>query len=97
MKRSVLLAFAALTLTLMVSSCMTSYHWTIGQSSSDFFAQNKKIENKLEVIKQTSEWTVYKLQFPDQQPYFFYFRNDKLSQVDRGTRSPDVVIQNNSN
>jgi hypothetical protein len=97
MKRPILLALATLTLSFMLSSCMTSYHWSIGQTSNEFFAQNKKIENKLELVKQSAEWTVYKLYVPDQQPYFFYFRDNKLNQVDRGTRSPDVIIQNNSN
>jgi hypothetical protein len=97
MKRSILLGFATLTLSFMLSGCMTSYHWRIGQSSAEFFAQNKKIDRKLELIKQSSEWTVYKLNIPDQQPYFFYFRNNNLLQVDRGTRSPDVIIQSNSN
>jgi hypothetical protein len=81
----------------MLTSCSTSYHWTIGQSYTEFFAQNKKIEKKLEIIKQSKDWTVYKLNIPDQQPYFFYFKNNNLLQVDRGTRSPDVIIQSNSN
>lgn len=97
MKKTILQALAVLVFSIMLSGCMTTYRWNIGQSSSDFFAQNKKIENKLELIKQSSQWTVYKLYVPNQQPYFFYFRNDNLFQVDRGTRSPDVIIQNNSN
>jgi hypothetical protein len=94
MKKAFIAAVAGM---LMLSSCMTTYRWNIGQSSSEFFTQNKKIENKLELLKQSSQWTVYRLNIPGQQPYFFYFKEDKLFQVDRGTRSPDLTIQSNSN
>jgi uncharacterized protein YceK len=88
MKKLLLLLLA---LSLLVSSCST-VHWQIGQSQDAFFQLNKSHKRQFEVVRQTSEWSIYKIAWDDR-PYFFYFQNDALNMVDRGERSADIIIQ----
>lgn len=77
-----------------MASC-TTYHWQIGQTANAFFELNKKHIHKFDLVRQSADWSVYKVGGnEDQQPIFFYFRNNLLYQVDRGMQAPDIIIQN---
>lgn len=76
----------------MFSSCTVTYHWVIGQSRDAFFELNKKNVRRLDIVSMTGENLIYKANV--QPPIFFYFTNEVLMQVDRGERSPDLIIQN---
>jgi hypothetical protein len=79
---------------LMLSSCVT-YHWQIGQTETEFFAMNHNRYNRFQMIRQSTEWTVYRVGGDNgTEPIYFYFHYDKLYQVDRGRRSPDLIIEN---
>lgn len=66
--------------------------FTIGMSQSEFMAQNKvKMVQANETTSVYAKWRQSQSQWE-----FFYFRDSILVQVDYGTRSPDVLIQNGS-
>jgi hypothetical protein len=56
---------------------------------------NKKNMKQLDLVRQSTEGAVYRTK-TDDNPLFFYFRNNILVKVDRGQRGPDVIIQNDS-
>jgi len=80
-------------LMLILTSC-GSMRWNIGESSYAFFKRNHS--RQFETVKSSREWSIYKWtnnwSYTDP-PYFFYFHNDALEQVDRGERVPDIIIQ----
>jgi hypothetical protein len=76
----------------MLSSCTVTYHWVIGQSRDAFLELNKKNVKRLDIISMTGENLIYKANI--QPTIFFYFTNEVLTRVDRGERSPDIIIQN---
>jgi len=81
-------------LMLVLSSC-GGIRYQIGESSDAFFKQNHS--HSFDMVKSSNEWAVYKWinnwSYTDP-PYFFYFRDGALYQVDRGERAPDVIIEN---
>ena len=77
----------------MFSSCTIHYQYTIGQSKSDFFRINKKHIRQLELVEATGERSAYKTK-GNVNPLFFYFFNDVLIGVNRGKKSPNIIIEN---
>lgn len=65
----------------------------MGMSQSAFLAHNK-----VEVVKQTETVSIYKkVNYPfggSPVTKFFYFKNEKLVQVDEGEPRPDLIIEN---
>lgn len=76
---------------LLFTGC-TTFRWEIGQSTNAFFKLNKGHTGQFHLIKQSTEWTVYRT--GGDEPIYFYFHYDALYQVDRGGRVPDLVIEN---
>jgi hypothetical protein len=86
------LLLPVLALSLLFSSCSTTYHYNIGQSRNSFFQLNRSHRNHIDIVKQSTEWAIYRTD--GSTPLFFYFKNNALVQVDRGERSSDVIIEN---
>jgi len=82
-----------LVLMFILSSC-SGVRYQIGESSEAFLRANHN--RNFETVRSSTEWTVYKWMnnWSYDQPYFFYFHNDALFQIDRGERPPDVIIEN---
>lgn len=80
----------------MLTSC-SSIHYQIGQTTESFLEKNRK--RNFELVRTSNELTVYKWVngWSYDAPYFFYFQNGTLLQVDRGTRAPDITIQSTTN
>lgn len=89
MKRLLLL----LTMSVFLSSC-AGIRYQMGESTATFLKANHK--KSFELVRTSTDWTVYKWvnNWSYDAPYFFYFHNDALAQIDRGTRSPDLIIEN---
>jgi len=83
--------------TLAIAVCLLTscggIRYQIGESTSAFLNQNHK--KNFELVRTSTEWTVYKWTngWSYDAPYFFYFHNDALTQIDRGTTAPDLIIQ----
>jgi hypothetical protein len=90
MKKLLLLVTIAV---LLLTSC-AGIRYQMGESTAAFLKQNHK--KNFELVRTSTNWTVYKWvnNWSYDAPYFFYFHNDALSQIDRGTRSPDLIIEN---
>jgi hypothetical protein len=80
----------------LLTSC-GGIRYQMGQSTDEFLKQNRK--RNFEMVRTSTEWTVYKWvnNWSYDAPYFFYFHNGALYQIDRGTRAPDVIIQSYHN
>lgn len=80
----------------LLTSC-GGIRYQIGESTAAFMNQNHR--KSFELVKTSNEWTVYKSvnNWSYDAPYFFYFHNDALYQIDKGTRAPDVIIQSYHN
>lgn len=86
--------FILVLLIFVLSSC-GGLRWQIGETTESFMQRNHK--RSFDIVRSSNEWTVYKWvnnwSYTDP-PYFFYFHNGTLFQVDRGQRPPDFIIQN---
>jgi len=80
--------FSFAVLLFVLSSC-SSIYYQIGESSDTFIKANHN--RSFDLVKNSSEWVVYK--WGNDHPFYFYFRDGFLYQVDRGERAPDVIIQ----
>jgi len=87
--------FLLLVLSFALSSC-SGIRWQMGQSPDAFLTMNKSHRNQFDLVRSSDEWTVYKWinNWSYDPPYFFYFHDGALYQVDRGERAPDLIIQN---
>lgn len=88
-------AFLAICFVLVIHGCATIYHWDIGQTQENFIKANtQKAIRHLSVVESSTTSEVYRTDF-GYNDLFFYFSNKILIKVDRGKRSPDIIIQNN--
>lgn len=89
--------FFSIILLFVFSSCQTYWRWNIGQTYNEFVELNGAKARRLSVEKHTGSQAVYSAGntgTPGANPLFFYFENGKLTRVDRGVYSPDVIIEN---
>ena len=86
--------FLPLAIALFLFTGCGGIRYQIGESSTTFLTDNRK--KNFELVRTSTESTVYKWvnNWSYDAPYFFYFHNDVLTQVDRGIRPPDIIVQN---
>jgi hypothetical protein len=86
--------YLSLVVVLLFLSSSSGIHYQIGESTDAFISANHK--RSFELVRTSNEWTVYKWvnNWSYDPPYFFYFHNGALYQVDQGQRAPDIIIQN---
>ncbi|MHB8208450.1 hypothetical protein [Mucilaginibacter sp.] len=86
--------YFTLVVLLFLSSC-SGIHYQMGQTAESFLRANHN--RSFDLVRSSNQLTVYKWvnnwSYTDP-PYFFYFRDGFLYQVDRGERAPDIIIQN---